>query len=226
MAAPLTDPRRNWIPSAATRAKMDALLTRYRDPPTRGAADARYKRPTKTQYPIGRGVRMLKDYIVPKYGIRTVYMPGRSRVMTDGQMLDQHQWGHAIDFMTSDTAKINAIAEELVSMGDDIGLQLIIAAGNVLSTGQRGANRFRRYSGASGHYDHLHVELAPEGAAGETRWFQARVHRPTDAELLADASGAEAPFADEGGGAWSALTYAGIAVAALAALGGVALLTR
>lgn len=206
---------------------MDAAITVYRDPPTWANADPRFRGATKTQYPIGRGTRMLKDYIAPKYAIRTVYMPGRSRVMLPSQMLDMHQHGRAIDFMTSDLAKGTAICEELIALGDRIGLQCIIFAGNIYSQGQRpGANRFRRFSGASGHYDHPHVELSPAGASGDAPWFTARAARPTDAELLADSRGPEAPLMDEGSGITGALLTAGVAVAALAALAGVVFVVR
>lgn len=205
---------------------MRTALTRYDNAPLRGAIEARYRGSTRTQLPIGRGTRQLRDYIAARHGITTTYMPGRSRPMTDAQRLDMHQAGRAIDFMTSDVAKGTAIAEELAAIGDRAGIQLVIFAGNVWSQGQPSTRRFAKYTGASGHYDHLHVEVNEAGAAGTLPWYETRGTPPTAAQLLADASGPEAPLLDEGAGFSGLLTYGAIAVAALAAIAGAVALSK
>lgn len=223
MAPPVTTSR-DWRPSPATVQAMDALRTAYTRAPLKRDVPSQYSGATRTQYPIGAGTRILRNYIAEKYGIRTTYMPGRSRPMLPTQRLDQHQWGHAIDFMLSDVPKGTQIAEELVSLGDSIGLQYIVFAGNRFDVGQRAGSRFAAYEGTNKHRDHIHMELSTDGAAARTPWFSGR-SQPTAATLLADASGPTPPIGDAGEG-YPALTWVGVAAGGVAVVGGGIALAR
>lgn len=232
MAPPVTT-LRDWIPSAATRAAMESIRTVYsvaplkRDVPrnTRGIENSA----TRTQYPIGAGTRMLRDYVAATYGLRREHswMPGRSRPMTPGQRLNQHQWGHAFDAPTGDVALATRIAADLIAMGDEIGLQYIVAFGNrfdVPKPGERGKVRFAAYEGTNKHRDHLHIELSSDGAAGRTSWYQGR-NSPTPDALVADASGPPPPLGDAGEG--SPIAAWGIAaVGAAVVIGGTVVAVR
>jgi hypothetical protein len=127
--------------------------------------------------------------------------------------------------MLTDVAKGRTIIEELVSLGDSIGLQYIVFAGNRFDVGSPSGRRFQAYEGTNKHRDHIHMELSTDGAAGLTPWFRGR-GTPPASTLLADASGPGAPLGDEGDGtvigAWIAAGVAGTAVVA----GGVALARR
>lgn len=219
MAPPVTTSR-DWRPSPATIQAMDSLQTRYTRAPLKRDVPSQYSSATRTQYPIGAGTRMLRNYIAEKYAIRQTYMPGRSRPMLPAQRLDQHQWGHAIDFMTSDVAKGTSIIQELVSLGDSIGLQYIVFAGNRFDVESRPGLRFVAYEGSNKHRDHIHMELSTDGAAGRTPWFAGR-NQPAAATLLADASGPPPPLGDEGDGSpvltWS-LVGAGVVAAGVGAV--------
>lgn len=117
--------------------------------------------------------------------------------MIDSQRLDMHQAGRAIDFMV-DKATGDAIANYLVLNADAIGIQYVVWCGNRWSAGARSGAKWDAYSGSSGHYDHPHVELSPEGAAGSTPWFQGRTLPSAQESSRLTASAAEAALLDHG----------------------------
>lgn len=232
MAPPVTTSR-DWIPSAETRRSMDAASVRYTEAPFARDVPSQYRGLTRTQYPIGAGTRALRNYLVQTFGRAgntapgAPYMPGRSRAMLPGQQLDQHQWGHAIDYMTANVALGTRIAEFLVANADSIGVQYVVFAGNRWSQGQPpGARRFAAYEGSNKHRDHLHIELNTDGAEGRLPWFQGRLNA-TPSQLLADASSANGspPLGDDGPG-WPVVRIAAVTAGGVALVTGAAIAAR
>lgn len=215
MAAPLTGPN-DWKPSETTRRLMDSSAVRYTEAPLWRDVPASIRGVTRTQYPVGAGTRAMRDYLVATFGRATTYMPGRSRTMLPAQRLDQHQWGHALDYMTRDAELGTRIAEYLVANADSMGVQYVVFAGNRWSQGQpAGSRRFAAYEGTNKHRDHLHIELNSDGAAGRLPWYQEHP-RPSEAQLIADASPANGapPLGDDGPG-WPVARAVGIGVGAI-----------
>lgn len=189
----------NWIPSPAASAAAEASVTRYTNGPKASEVASRYRGATRTQLPIAPGTKLLRDALVTQFAVRQTYMPGRSRPMRDGDRLDLHQAGRAIDFMVyADRVKGDTIANWCLEHANEIGLQFLVWRGNRFSAAKPAGQRVAAYVGSNPHNDHPHIELTPEGAAGNAPWYTGR--RPASANDLAQLATAEgAPFADHGG---------------------------
>jgi hypothetical protein len=211
---------RYWTPPQNVIDAGNAARVVYRNAPFRRDVAAQYKSVRRTQLPLQPGTVALRNEIVRQYNVRQTYMPGRSRTMIDSQKLDMHQAGRAIDFMV-DKATGDAIANYLVLNADAIGIQYVVWCGNKWNSGARPGARWDAYGGSSGHYDHPHVELSPDGAAGSTPWFQGRSLPSAQESSRLTASAAEAALLDHGEPDAMVLpivgTITGVAVAAGAA---------
>lgn len=194
---------------------METVNIRYTEAPFAREVSPSHRSATRTQVPPGAGIRALRAYAVQRWGITQTYTPGRSRLMLDGQRLDQHQWGHALDLCLRDPAKATEIIEWLIANAEGLGLQCVIAFGNRWYSGRDAGSRFGGYENpASLHTDHIHLELNTEGAEGRTSWFTDRAADRTAAEVAAavDVPDGEPPIGDGGNGP-VLLTYLGIAAA-------------
>lgn len=217
----------SWTPSPAAITAAESSVTRYTNGPKASEVPARYRSATRTQLPIAPGTKMLRDALVSQFTVRQTYMPGRSRPMADGDRLDLHQAGRAIDFMVyNDRAKGDAIANWCLENANAIGLQFLVWRGNRYSAGKPAGQRVGAYTGSNPHRDHPHVELTPEGAAGNAPWYAGR--RGASAQELAQLASSEgAPFADHGGDdAIAAWIVPGSALVGVLFLVGVALVGR
>jgi hypothetical protein len=91
-------------------------------------------------------------YFAGKYGIEKV---GGYR-STGSVPNSDHPKGLALDFMTKDKAKGDALAADLIAQKDKFGVKYVIWWGKINTLDGRG---WRPYSGPSNHKDHVHASF-------------------------------------------------------------------
>jgi hypothetical protein len=108
-----------------------------------------------------------------------------------------HGSGRALDIFIplhrgrADNDLGDPIANWLVQHASEIGVQFIIwdrTKWNISYSGRKD----REYAGSNPHIDHLHVELSPAGARGETAWFRDPVDPDPDPTPVPDPTPAPA----------------------------------
>jgi len=162
-----------WIPPDDVIHAADSAPTRYDRAPLAREVPRQYRGATRTQMPLTPGIVTVRNYFKEQFSISQTYMPGRSRPMMDAQRLDMHQAGRACDFINNrDVEKGRLVANALLLVAADIGLQYIVHAGNRWDAGAPPGRRFAGYEGSHMHKDHPHAELNLSGARGETPWFR------------------------------------------------------
>ncbi len=120
------------------------------------------------QRSIPEGVKAFRDYVCARFGLPAEKGGMRrggasSSPKTAGDRRDPHEEGLAVDVMTRDPELGDRIANWLVTHAEAIGVWIVIWSQREWSTGR--PPRWERYTGASPHTDHVHVELSREAAA-------------------------------------------------------------
>lgn len=109
------------------------------------------------------------NYLGGKFGITSIGGVGERSNMSD------HPTGHAIDLMTSDVAKGDAIAAEAIRLANVLDATYMIWNGRIHSFDERGWQPYSHPSGAtddtSMHRDHVHISFAPTGKVGDLPKF-------------------------------------------------------
>ena len=123
------------------------------------------------------GTRELGDFVRANFTGTTGYGGYACRPNTaNTSQLSVHGTGRAIDIMIplkagdANNAVGDRIANYLVQNAAAIGVQFVIWDRNSWG-GSRSLPKLRAYGGPHPHTDHIHVELTPAGARGQTAWF-------------------------------------------------------
>lgn len=105
------------------------------------------------------------NYLGGKFGISSIGGVGERSNMSD------HPAGRAIDLMTSDVAKGDAIAAEAIRLQNVLDATYMIWNERIHSFDSRGWQPYSHPSGAtddtSMHRDHVHISFAPTGKVGD-----------------------------------------------------------
>lgn len=111
-------------------------------------------------------VRAAAETIGPKFGITNILGVGLRPNESD------HPLGLALDFMTTDKAKGDALAEHAKSNASAYGVKYVIWWGKIWSV-QRNAEGWRQYGSPTGvasitaqHKDHVHVSFNAQPGTG------------------------------------------------------------
>lgn len=116
--------------------------------------------------PVKDHVRAAAESIGPKFGITSVLGVGLRANESD------HPKGLALDFMTTDKAKGDALAEYVKSNASAYGVTYVIWWGKIWSVARNGEG-WRDYKSPTGlstvtamHKDHVHVSFSPTPGTG------------------------------------------------------------
>ena len=105
------------------------------------------------------------NYLGGKFGISSIGGVGTRSNASD------HPMGRAIDLMTSDVAKGDAIAAEAIRLQNVLDATYMIWNGRIHSFDSRGWQDYTHPSGAtddtSMHRDHVHISFSPTGKVGD-----------------------------------------------------------
>lgn len=170
------------IPNPADRWQVPADLTAWGRSlqgriPYVGASMLTSDDPAQAQLAVAPGVQELARWLVARFGLSSagtrrgsaVRAPTRS---AQGALRrrDLHEEGRAVDAMTSNIAKGTQIANLLVRVAPQLGIQYVLWRGLEWGSGRSGA-AWEVYTGRSPHTDHVHLEvtLAMASPAGPMR---------------------------------------------------------
>src|SRR4051812_45004572 len=112
-------------------------------------------------YALGAVKPHVKDaanHFGPKHGIAVIYGIGPGSVKNS-----DHPKGLALDFMTSNKARGDALVADLISQAGTWGIKYIIWYRRIWQNGN-----WTPYSGPSSHTDHVHVSFNASGGDGTT----------------------------------------------------------
>jgi len=124
------------------------------------------------------GTAELRDWLGAAYP-QVTHIGGYScrAINGDGTRMSVHATGRALDIMLprdageADNDLGDPIGNYLIEHAEEIGIQYIIWDRWTWGAARTAGAKERSYGGAHPHDDHLHIELSPEAAAGETPWF-------------------------------------------------------
>lgn len=162
---------RTWNPSAAVRARGDALQGQIHH-----AFGSVVGPGEQGQLPVRAGTAAMKQWLNAHFpGVFSSigaarYPASRRHVYDDAnpQHRDLHEEGRALDCMTTDPDTLERFASAFVWHADVIGLQYVLTEHYEWSSSHLGA-AWEAYSGSDPHTDHIHVELSPDVADDAAR---------------------------------------------------------
>lgn len=129
--------------------------------------------------PSSRGAFHLAKWMRANHPYLTeINVPGVSarRQLNEGELLDGHRAGYAIDLgihgNPASWAQGGLLADWLVTNAEAIGIQMVIFLRTAWIAGGPAGGRWMEYTGDSPHEDHIHLDLSPSGATRQASWFR------------------------------------------------------
>lgn len=158
---------RTWTPSAAVRARGDALQGQIHH-----AFGSVVGPGEQGQLAVRAGTAAMKQWLNTRFpdvfsSIGAARYPA-SRRHAEGGTRDLHEEGRALDCMTTDPDTLERFASAFVWHADVIGLQYVLTEHYEWSSSLLGA-AWEAYTGSDPHTDHIHVELSPDVADDAAR---------------------------------------------------------
>lgn len=124
-----------------------------------------------TQQPVGSGVQRLERYVRDRFPVVwRVYDRGPHPDEPHGPSM--HYAGRAFDAMihmagSAPDPRGDEVANWLLAHARELGVQYLIWRGTQWSSA---TGRVSVYPGAEDHFDHVHVDMTEDGAAGRLPW--------------------------------------------------------